>query len=90
MNEELEKLKNRLHLRKQEIIHLGLKKLPEDYISLQQQITELTVQHAAPKTKASTNLFAKATANDSSTATTSIKIEADVSSTATAEVKIKP
>lgn len=90
MNEELEKLGNRLHLRKQAIIHSGLKKLPQDYIDLKQEFDNLSAQIAASKTKASTNLFAEAKAGGASMATAEVKIESSGASIATAEDKIKP
>lgn len=62
MNADLEKLKRQLHLRKQEIMHEGLKKLPQDYIDLKRQVDERIAQ----QTKASTNLFAEAKTPESS------------------------
>lgn len=90
MNKELKRLEARLHLRKQEIIHLRLKKLPQDYIDLKKEVDDLTAQIAASKTKASTNLFADAKAGGTSIATAEVKIESSGSSTTTAEDKIKP
>jgi hypothetical protein len=59
----LEQLQQKLHRRKQEIIHAGLKKLPDDYIELKKEIDARVAQ----QTRASTNLFAEAKTSETST-----------------------